>query len=175
MLDLGLVLIRGPVGVLLAGHGVRKLSRRFGGAGVARTGEAFEALGYRHGAAMAVLAGTTEVAAGLGLAAGAATPLAAAAAIGVMSNATVTAHRGAGLWAEDGGYEYPLVVATVAAGVATLGPGAASVDALVGHVLSGPAWGAVAIGLGLVGAAALLAAERRRPAERMSKADGGGR
>lgn len=157
----------------MAGHGVRKLSRRFGGAGIARTGEAFEALGYRHGAAMAVLAGSTEIAAGSGLAAGAATPLAAAAAIGVMANATVTAHRGAGLWAEDGGFEYPLVVAAVAAGVATLGPGAASVDGLVGHVLSGPGCGAASIGVGLVGAATLLATEHRRPADRMSNAGDG--
>lgn len=171
MFNLGLVLVRAPVGVLLAGHGVRKLSRRFGGAGMAETGEAFEALGYRHGSAMAVLAGATEVTAGLGLAAGAATPLAAAGAIGVMTNAAVTAHRDAGLWAENGGYEYPMVVATVAAGIATHGPGAASVDAALGYRRAGLSWGAAAIGLGVASAMMLLATAHRTPGQ----ASGSGR
>lgn len=172
MFDLGLVLVRAPVGVLLAGHGVRKLSRRLGGAGVARTGEEFEALGYRHGSVMAVLAGATEVTAGLGLAAGAATPLAAAGTIGVMTNAAATAHRHAGLWAENGGYEYPLVVATVAGGIAAHGPGAASVDAGFGYGRTGPGWGAAAIGVGVASALMLLATAQRPPSHQASGAVG---
>ncbi|WP_028922772.1 DoxX family protein [Pseudonocardia acaciae] len=158
--DLGMLLLRAPVGLLLAGHGVQKLFGWFGGDGPAATGEAFESLGYRHGRAMAVVAGLTEVGAGLGLAAGLLTPLAAAGVIGVMANAAVSAHGRAGLWAQHGGYEYPLVVASVAAGVALHGPGAFSVDGVVGLADGGLGPGLGAIGLGVLSAVAVLATRR---------------
>ncbi|WP_051299654.1 DoxX family protein [Arthrobacter castelli] len=169
MFDVGLVLVRAPVGALLVGHGVQKLSRRLGGP--VRTGEAFEAMGYRRGPAMAVLAGVTEIAAGVGLAAGAATPLAAAGAVGVMTNAAATAHRHRGLWADNGGFEYPLVVATVASGIAIHGPGAVSVDAASGLERSGLGWGGASMSMGLGGALALLAAAYRPSDTRDPDAD----
>ena len=158
--DFGSVLMRAPVGLLVAGHGAQKLLGWFGGDGPATTGEAFTAMGYRGGKAMAILAGSTEIAAGLGLAAGIATPLAAAGVIGVMTNAAVAAHGQAGLWAQDGGYEYPLVVATTAAGHALRGPGVWSVDAALGAGRGESRWGLGAIVLGVGTAAAALASRR---------------
>nr|WP_198151507.1 DoxX family protein [Kibdelosporangium sp. MJ126-NF4]CTQ93874.1 Membrane protein, distant similarity to thiosulphate:quinone oxidoreductase DoxD [Kibdelosporangium sp. MJ126-NF4] len=162
MLDIGLLVIRVPAGLLLAGHGTQKLFGWFGGDGLAATGEAFENLGYRRGRVMAAVAGLTEVAAGLGLAVGLLTPLAAAAVIGVMINAAATAHRANGLWAQNGGYEYPLVVAALAAGVALHGAGTLSVDAVLGLEQPDTVWAGAAVGLGVVVAAVTLGAARQR-------------
>lgn len=162
MVDLGLVLLRVPAGLLLAGHGTQKLFGWFGGDGPEGTGRAFEALGYRRGRAMAVVAGLTETGAGLGLAAGLLTPLAAAGVVGTMVNAAVAAHGQAGLWAQNGGYEYPLVMASVAAGLAVQGPGQVSLDAVLGIAHPDLGWGLGAIGLGLATATATLASRVRR-------------
>jgi putative oxidoreductase len=159
-MDVGVLLIRVVVGPLLAGHGVQKLFGWFGGVGVAGTGGAFTQLGYRHGPAMAMLAGLSELAAGTGLAVGLLTPLAGAATIGTMVNAILVVHRKNGPWAQNGGYEYPLVVAVAAAGIALAGPGAFSVDALIGWRWPVP-WGPAAIGLGLVAGAAAMLGRRR--------------
>lgn len=161
MEDIGLLLVRGLVGVLLMGHGVQKLFGWFGGDGLDRVGEGFTRLGYPRGRHMAVLAGLTEVAAGVGLAAGLLTPLVAAAVIGVMVNAAVSVHGRAGLWVQHGGYEYPLVLATLAAGVAIHGPGGLSLDAALGLARTGIGWGLGAVAFGLAAAAAILATRSR--------------
>jgi putative oxidoreductase len=72
----------------------------------------------------------------------------------------VAAHSANGLWSENGGYEYPLVLATVAVAVAATGPGAWSVDALLGWSLYGVAWALGAAGLGIVSALTVLATRR---------------
>lgn len=97
---------------------------------------------------MATLAGATELAAGVGLVTGTATPLAASALIGEMVNAAAV-HRRQGLWAENGGYEYPLVLATAAVCLAWDGPGPLSVDSALGRERTGPAWGLGALALGV--------------------------
>jgi putative oxidoreductase len=58
----------------------------------------------------------------------------------------VAAHSANGLWSENGGYEYPLVLATVAVAVAATGPGVA--------------WALGAAGLGIVSALTVLATRR---------------
>jgi putative oxidoreductase len=159
-MDAGLLLIRLIVGLLLAGHGAKKLFGWFDGPGLAGTSASFESLGYRHARTMAAVAGMTELVAGGALAAGALTPLAAAGIIGLMINAAVAAHGTNGLWGENGGYEYPLVLATVAVTVAATGPGAWSVDTLLGWSVSGVAWALGAVVLGAVSALAVLATRR---------------
>jgi putative oxidoreductase len=109
----------------------------------------------------------TETGAGLLLALGVLTPLATAALIGVMVNAIGGAHWKNGLWVTDGGYEYPLVLAVLAAGVALSGPGAYSVDHVIQRATTawhpwGFGWGLVAIAAGLGAGLVLLAT--RRPA-----------
>ncbi|MDQ1373570.1 MAG: putative oxidoreductase [Actinomycetota bacterium] len=162
-MDTGVLIIRVVVGLLLAGHGAQKLFGWFGGHGVAGTGHFMESLGFRPGKLNAALAGLGELLGGLFFAVGFLTPLAAAAMIAVMLNAIAAVHFANGVWLSDGGYEYNLVLITVAAGIAFTGPGAVSVDDKIGWHLLGVQWGIVAIVLGCLGAAVTLVA-RQRPA-----------
>jgi putative oxidoreductase len=84
------------------------------------------------------------------LALGFLTPIGCAAVIGVMLNAVVSVHWPKGIWATNGGFEYPLTLAVVAAGIAFTGPGRFSVDHALGLELYGIAWGLAAVGVGLV-------------------------
>lgn len=164
-MDIGLLIVRIVVGLLLAGHGAQKLFGWFGGYGIAGTGGFFESLGYRPGKPMAVLAGLGELIGGLLLVLGWFTPLGAAAVVGVMANAIVAAHWGKGPWATSGGWELPLTNAAVAAALAFTGAGSLSVDAALDWALAGADWGAAALLVGLGSAAVLLAvrsAGRRR-------------
>ena len=155
-MDFGLLVIRVVIGLLLIGHGTQKLFGWFRGGGLNGTSSYFRSLGYWPPRLMAGMAGGTEVFAGLSLTLGLATPLGAAALLGLMLNVAVAAHRGNGLWSAENGYEYPLVLATVATAIAFTGPGAASLDARLG--IGDPTLESAlfAVGLGLVTGAALL-------------------
>ncbi|GAA2989593.1 DoxX family protein [Kitasatospora sp. NPDC127116] len=83
-----------------------------------------------------------RVVTGLLLTAGAATPLAASMAVGVMTVATTVKWRN-GLWAQHDGYEYPAFLALAAGCLALTGPGRWSVDGALGR-LPWPTWLAVA-------------------------------
>jgi putative oxidoreductase len=84
-----------------------------------------------------------------------------AAIIGVMGNATVAMHLRNGLWNSNGGYELPLVYATVAAGLAFAGPGRWSVDRLIGFAPEPVMAGLGAIALGVVAGVIALATRER--------------
>jgi len=156
MRNTAVFMVRAVTGGLLFGHGAQKLFGWFGGGGPDGTGAMFESLGYPRGRDMARLAGATEAAAGLSLASGLLTPLGAAGTIGVMTNASVAAHGSAGLWNHNGGYEYPLVLSTIAASLALTGPGRLSADAALGRKLAGAWWGLGALALGTSSAMAVL-------------------
>lgn len=163
-IDVGLLAARVPVGVLVLGHGLGNLFGWLGGFGLTGTGTIFERLGFRPGRVYAGIAGVTEVAAGVLLVAGLATPLAAAALVGVMVNTIVTAHRGKGPWYFNGGWEYNLTLATVAVALGFAGPGRASLDHALGFRSGTVGWGTGALALGLAtGAAVLLLARRPGP------------
>jgi putative oxidoreductase len=163
-METGLLLIRAALGLGLAAHGVQKLSGWFGGYGVTGTGDMFEKLGFRPGRLLATAAGLGELGGGLALAAGAVTPLAAAVVIATMLVAIWSVHLGKGFFSQKGGYELPLLYATGAAGVALVGPGPLSVDALLGLPLWGMKWGLAAIALGVVGALPPLLARQAHQA-----------
>lgn len=131
MMDAGLLVLRLVVGLLIAGHGVQKVSFRLGGGGLAGGTEEFRRDGLRGGRPTAVVAGGSQIGSGLFLAAGLLTPLAAMAAMGVMVVA-VTVKWPRGLWVQDDGYEYPLVLVVVSAALALTGPGRWSVDHALG-------------------------------------------
>lgn len=154
-MDLGLLLLRLAIGGLLVGHGAQKLFGAFGGHGLEGTGGFFASIGFRPGKPMAFVAGLTELGAGVLLILGLLTPLASAGVIGTLLVAG-SVHAGKGLWAVNGGYELPLVYALLGAVLALTGPGAYSLDALIGLQPS-LAWGAGAIVLGLVAGGAVVA------------------
>jgi putative oxidoreductase len=154
--DWGLLLIRLTFGLLLAGHGLEKLTGWFGCPGLADTGKGFETLGYSPGKVYAAIAGASEFLGGVGLALGLFTPLAAAALIGVMINAMATVTGAHGLWDQQGGIEYNLAVTVVALGVAAIGPGRLALDRFFRWGRGGWTDAAVALGLGGLGAAIVL-------------------
>jgi putative oxidoreductase len=156
----GILFLRAVVGLLLFGHGAQKLFGWFGGHGPRGTAGFFGSLGFRrqHTLPMAVLAGLSE-AAGLLFALGLLTPFAALAMASVMVVAVGTVHWKNGLWVTNGGYEFNLVLWTVAIAVAASGPGRLSVDAAVGWVdnLAGVWWGVGVLVVSLLGGLLVLA------------------
>lgn len=154
-MDLGLLLLRLVLGALLFGHGAQKLFGAFGGHGLEGTGGFFASIGFRPGKAMALVAGLTELGAGVLLALGLLTPLAGAGVIGTLLVAG-SVHAPKGLWGQDGGYELPLVYAVLGAVLALTGPGAYSLDAVLGLQPS-LTYSLGAIALGLVAGGAVVA------------------
>ncbi|KOG10698.1 MULTISPECIES: DoxX family protein [Streptomyces] len=154
--DTGLLLLRLLVGLLIAAHGVQKVSFLLGGSGLAGGTEEFRHDGFRGGTLTALTAGAGQIGSGLLLAAGALTPLAAAGAIGVMTVA-LTVKWPNGLWVQHDGYEYPLVLIGTATTLALTGPGRLSTD----HALNLPHWPAwsapAALALGVAGGLAVRA------------------
>jgi len=130
--DLGLLALRLGVGATLVAHGTQKLFGWFGGHGLAGTAAFFESVGFTPGRANALLAGAGEAGGGSLLALGLATPAAGAAVAGTMAVAA-SMHKDNGFFAQDGGLEYPAVLALTAGAIALSGPGRLSLDAALGH------------------------------------------
>jgi putative oxidoreductase len=108
-----------------------------------------------------MVAGVSEIVAGVMLALGLATPLAAAMAVSIMFVAAATVHLRNGFFITEGGFEYNLVFGAAALALGFTGPGTVAVDALIGVSTSGLAWGFLALAVGLVGG--LLQLAQRRP------------
>ncbi|WP_420081585.1 DoxX family protein [Streptomyces sp. JL4002] len=160
-MDTGLLILRLLAGLLIAGHGVQKVSFRLGGSGLAGGTEEFRHDGFRGGALTALAAGAGQIGSGLLLAVGALTPLAAAGAIGVMTVA-LTVKWPNGLWVQKDGYEYPLVLVVIAAVLALTGPGRHSLDRALG-LLPWPSWLSLAAVTGGVFAGMATRALLHRP------------
>ncbi|MFR9804466.1 DoxX family protein [Pseudonocardia sp. RS010] len=165
-MEIGLVLLRAVVGLLMAGHGAQKLFGWFDGHGLDGTAGFLQSLGWHPARRFAVLLGASELLGGLALALGFATPLAAGVVIAVLANAAWVVHRQHGLWNTNGGYEYPLALAGAALALAFTGPGIYSVDTVLGWPLAGPVWGLIALGIGLLGWLGGVTARILRPAGR---------
>ncbi|MEE4564606.1 DoxX family protein [Paenibacillus polymyxa] len=131
MLASGLLLIRLVVGLLFVGHGAQKLFGWFGGYGPKGTGGWMESIGIKPGVLMAVAAGLMELLGGALFAVGLLTPLAALLITMTMLGAIVKVHGQNGIWATANGYEYPLVLIAVVIGIALIGAGPYSIDAIL--------------------------------------------
>ena len=163
----GLLILRVVLGLTMAVHGYNKF---FGPGGISGTAGWFDSIGMRPGAFHARLAASTEIGAGLLLAAGLLTPFAAAAFVALMLVAAWSVHRGNGFLITKEGWEYNLVLAAGAVALGALGAGRFSLDHLLfagsglEHYLRGW-WGlAVALGLGIAAGVAQLAIFFRPPA-----------
>lgn len=130
--DLGLLALRVGVGGTLFAHGAQKLFGWFGGTGLEQTGAMFEQLGFRPGKGNAIAAGLGEAGGGALLAAGLGTPGAAAAVAGTMIVAS-SMHAASGFFNSKGGFEFPAVLGWSAVALALTGPGAVSLDHVLGH------------------------------------------
>jgi putative oxidoreductase len=147
---------RGIVGLLFVGHGLRKLTPALGGPGLEGATAQMEGLGLRPARANALSAATTQLAGGALLTAGLLTPVASAAIAGNMFVAMRTSCAGKGPWGVNGGWEYPLVLAAAALGLAEHGPGPMSLDRALGSERNGPAIAAASLAAALASAAAVL-------------------
>ena len=159
-MEIGLLLLRLTVGLTLAAHGAQKLFGWFGGQGLEATGQFFETLGFLPGRRHALMAGLAETGGGLLLALGLFTPIGTALICSVMLVAMAVNIK-KGFFAQNGGYEYALVLSVGALSVAFAGPGSLSLDALFGNQLSGTFWGVAALLVGVLGGVFSLI--QRRP------------
>ena len=143
--NVGLLILRIVVGLLFAGHGAQKLFGWFGGRGMAGHTGIMERLGMSPAPIWAWISALAEFLGGLGLAFGLLTPLAAVALLGTMLVAIVKVHWAKGVWNTNGGFEFPLTMATVAFVVGLTGPGFYSLDRVIGLRLPEPATYLVAL------------------------------
>jgi putative oxidoreductase len=150
-MDLALLVLRLVVGLLFVGHGAQKLFGAFGGGGLDGTSGSFDNMGLRPGWLHARAAGTAEFGGGALLALGLFTPFAAAALIAVMTAAVITVHAPKGIWNNNGGYEFNLVMVAAAFALAGIGAGAWSLDNVFGFDLNGVLWAIGALVVGVIG------------------------
>jgi putative oxidoreductase len=165
----GLLIARLVLGTMIAAHGTQKLFGWFGGYGLTGTGGFFEQLGFRPGRTFAAAASVSEIAAGVLLVLGFLGPIGPALLLSVMIVAAVSVHWTHGLFAATNGIEVPLLYATGAVTLALTGPGAYSLDAVLGlDRLWSPGLEWAALGASVLAALVNLAA--RRPAPSVAKA-----
>jgi putative oxidoreductase len=154
-MHVGRLLLRLAIGGTFFVHGTQKLLGWFGGYGPDGTGQFFESLGLRPGRENAIAAGATEAGGGVLIAAGVATPLAAAGLTAVMITALRAAVWKDGIKPATG--EFEVLLAAGALALAETGPGSIS----LGRSPSGPGWALAALAAGAAGSAAVVSMGRR--------------
>ena len=167
-IDFGLLLLRVVLGLTMAAHGYNKF---FGGGRIPGTAGWFDSIGMKPGLFHARVAATTELTAGLGLAAGLLTPIPAAGFVALMLVAAWTVHRHNGFFIVKEGWEYNLILAVAAVSIAAIGAGRYSLDNVlfrnsgIADLLHGWCGFAIALGLGLIGGIGQLIIFFRPPAK----------
>jgi putative oxidoreductase len=131
-IDTGLLIIRIVVGLLLIGHGAQKLFGWFGGHGFKGTSGFLQSQGFKPALFWTMLGALGEFGGGLLFLFGFLTPLGGIGIFASMLMAIIKMHWSNGVWATNGGYEYPLVLALIGLVGALIGPGSYSLDSLLG-------------------------------------------
>jgi putative oxidoreductase len=165
----GLLLLRVVVGGTMAAYGAQKLLGWFDGPGLGGVQKMLGSLGFRWPSAMALGLALTECG-GLLFALGFLTPFAALGIAVVMLNAVALVHFKNGFWNGKSGYEFNLVLLSVAVAVSATGPGRFSIDRALhwDDNLSGLWWGVGVVGAAVLLSLATLSLGRRR--ERLRQA-----
>lgn len=159
--SVGMLVVRVFAGISVAAHGYQKF---FKGGKIAGTARWFDSMGMRPGKLNAYLAASTEVGAGLLLAAGLLTPFAAMAIVAVMTVAGYTVHWKNGFMSVNDGIELNVIYAVLVVGVATSGAGQYSLDYRLGIIEDLDGWtGLLIAAVGGVGAAVAQLATFYRP------------
>lgn len=149
-MDEALLLLRISLAALMFGHAAQKLFGWFRGNGITKHGAIFESIGLKPGKLMVLFAGLTELA-GLALvASGFLTTLGATMLLATMLVAAASLFHN-GVWAHLGGYEVALTYGLIAIVIMISGPGAYSIDALLGLEFSGMGWALAGIAVAFIG------------------------
>lgn len=127
--DLAVLVARVAIGTVLIAHGAQK----FFTFGIGGTGEAFAGMGVPVPEAAALFAAVVELVGGVALVLGAATTVAGLLVVLNMLGALVLVHLGNGVFVDQGGFELVAALGAGALILAATGPGAWSVDHLVGR------------------------------------------
>lgn len=130
------LILRVPVGLILAAHGAQKLFAWFGGYGLEGTGQWMASIGLEPGYWLAMMAGSAEFFGGIALAIGLLTRPAAVVAGFTMLIAIFSVHISNGLFMANNGYEYALTLLVVTVVLAIQGVGSFSLDNVLAKKLA---------------------------------------
>src|SRR5438552_15078375 len=130
--DVGLLALRLALGAVFLAHGAQKGFGAFGGPGFEGATGFIGSLGFRPARLWAGLAVGGELAAGFLFLLGLLTPVASLLALATMAVAIAKVHGPKGFFIQNGGYEYNPVLIVAALAVAVMGPGALSLDHVLG-------------------------------------------
>jgi putative oxidoreductase len=164
-IDGGLLVLRLATGLVFAAHGAQKTFGVWGGQGLRGWQGTMDRMGYRPTYPFAVLSALAELVGGLLIAVGLLTPLAGLLVVGQSVVIVVGVHWKRGFFNRDNGIEFPLVLGAGFLAILLAGPGAISVDAVIGFLPSDEVRVGLAV-LALVGGAGMVALARvMRPAQ----------
>ena len=149
-MGVGNLLLRVVVGGVFVAHGLQKLNGSFGGGGLEGTEKMVTAQRMLPARRNALAVALAETLSGVGIALGAATPVATAMATGAMATAYRKVHRANGFFNAKGGYEFNLTLVAAAAAVTIDGPGPLSLDAVAGKARWGLFAGVAAVTAGWI-------------------------
>ena len=130
------LILRVPVGLILAAHGAQKLFAWFGGYGLEGTGQWMASIGLEPGYWLAMMSGSAEFFGGIALAIGLLTRPAAVVAGFTMLIAIFSVHISNGLFMANNGYEYALTLLVVTVVLAIQGAGSFSLDNVLAKKLA---------------------------------------
>jgi putative oxidoreductase len=160
--DTTLLILRLVVGLTFAGHGAQKAFGWWNGPGIEGWQKAVAGMRFQPAPLWTVVSVGTELVGGALIAIGLFTPLAATLLIGQSVVIILKAHLPKGFWNKNGGIEFPLALAAGVVAILGVGPGAYSVDRLIGFGLVEPIlW--VLLMVGLLGGLAAYAITRVAP------------
>jgi putative oxidoreductase len=131
LVDVGLLVLRVIVGLMVAAHGAQKLFGWWGGPGMKGFTGWLTSMGLRPASFWAIVAALGEFGGGLLFALGLFDPIGSFGIMGAMLTAIALVHWGKGIWASKGGIEHPLMILAAALAVAFTGPGSYSLDAIL--------------------------------------------
>lgn len=124
--SIGLTALRIVLGVVFTAHGAQKFAQ-----GIPGVAQGFSGMGVPLAEVAAPLVAGLELVGGILLMVGVATRVVGLLLAVDMVVAGLLAHATAGFFAQDGGFEYVLVLAVASLAIALTGPGRFSLDALV--------------------------------------------